>query len=81
MTLLENTLDKIDRLDLNFDLKYEIKKIILDHISNELKIYKQYLTSAPSFDAEKFVNQICGRSSFNTSLSNLTEPETINHKK
>ena len=68
MTLLENTLDKIDRLDLNFDLKYEIKKIILDHISNELKNCKQYLTSAPSFDAEKFVNQICD------------EPETINHK-
>ena len=68
MTLLENTLDKIDRLDLNYDLKYEIKKIILDHISKELENYKQYFTSAPCFDAKEFVNQICD------------EPETINHK-
>jgi hypothetical protein len=75
MTLLENSIDKIDRLDLtSSSLRYEMKKILLDHLTKELQ------NEITSFSAEKFVNQICGRSSFNTSLSNLTEPETINHK-
>ena len=81
MTLLENTLDKIDRLDLNFDLKYEIKIILLDHISNDLENYKQYFNLTPSFDAKEFVNKVCDSSSFNPSFSNLTETKTINHKK
>jgi hypothetical protein len=76
MTLLENSIDKIDRLDLtSSSLRYEMKRILLDHLTKELQ------NEITSFSAEKFVNQICGRSSFNTSLSNLTEPETINHKK
>tara|TARA_R110002094_G_C4814219_1_gene204062 strand:+ start:116 stop:346 length:231 start_codon:yes stop_codon:yes gene_type:complete len=75
MTLLENSIDKIDRLDLtSSSLRYEMKRILLDHLTKELQ------NEITSFSAEKFVNQICGRSSFNTSLSNLTEPETINHK-
>ena len=76
MTLLENSIDKIDRLDLtSSSLRYEMKKILLDHLTKELQ------NEITSFSAEKFVNQICGRSSFNTSLSNLTETKTINHKK
>ena len=75
MTLLENSIDKIDRLDLtSSSLRYEMKRILLDHLTKELQ------NEITSFSAEKFVNQICGRSSFNTSVSNLTEPETINHK-
>ena len=75
MTLLENSIDKIDRLDLtSSSLRYEMKKILLDHLTKELQ------NEITSFSAEKFVNQICGRSSFNTSLSNLTETKTINHK-
>tara|TARA_B110000091_G_scaffold182898_1_gene201260 strand:- start:265 stop:495 length:231 start_codon:yes stop_codon:yes gene_type:complete len=75
MTLLENSIDKIDRLDLtSSSLRYEMKRILLDHLTKELQ------NEITSFSAEKFVNQICGRSSFNTNLSNLTEPETINHK-
>ena len=76
MTLLENSIDKIDRLDLtSSSLRYEMKRILLDHLTKELQ------NEITSFSAEKFVNQICGRRVFNTSLSNLTEPETINHKK
>ena len=76
MTLLENSIDKIDRLDLtSSSLRYEMKRILLDHLTKELQ------NEITSFSAEKFVNQICGRSSFNTSLSNLTETKTINHKK
>jgi hypothetical protein len=75
MTLLENSIDKIDRLDLtSSSLRYEMKKILLDHLTKELQ------NEITSFSAEKFVNQICGRKVFDTSLSNLTEPETINHK-
>ena len=75
MTLLENSIDKIDRLDLtSSSLRYEMKRILLDHLTKELQ------NEITSFSAEKFVNQICGRSSFNTSLSNLTETKTINHK-
>ena len=75
MTLLENSIDKIDRLDLtSSSLRYEMKRILLDHLTKELQ------NEITSFSAEKFVNQICGRRVFNTNLSNLTEPETINHK-
>ena len=78
MTILENTLDKIDRLDLNYHLKYEVKTILFDHILKELENEKELLNSAPSFDAKEFVNKVCDSSSFNPSLSNHTE--TINHK-
>ena len=49
MTLLENTIDKIDRLDLtSTNLKYEMKNILFDHILKELKNERQLLNSAPS---------------------------------
>jgi hypothetical protein len=81
MTLLENTIDKIDRLDLNFDLKYEIKTILFDHVAEELENRRMLINLAPSFDAKEFVNKVCDSSSFNPSLSNHTETKTINHKK
>ena len=37
MTLLENTIDKIDKLDLTFHLKCEIKTILFDHILKEIE--------------------------------------------
>ena len=49
MTLLENTIDKIDRLDLtSTNLKYEMKNILFDHILKELENERQLLNSAPS---------------------------------
>ena len=81
MTILENTIDKIDKLDLTFHLKCEIKTILFDHILKEIENDKELLNSAPSFDAKEFVNKVCDSSSFNPSLSNHTETKTINHKK
>jgi len=71
MTILENTIDKIDKLDLNFHLKYEVKTILFDHILKEIENDKKLLNSAPNsicFDAKEFVNKVCDK------------PETINHK-
>ena len=49
MTLLENTIDKIDRLDLtSTNLKYEMKNILFDHILKELENERELLNSAPS---------------------------------
>lgn len=49
MTLLENTIDKIDRLDLtSTNLRYEMKDILFDHILKELENERELLNSAPS---------------------------------